>query len=129
MSAKTLATSNLLIDYLRAWDIPTFDVNLDIPFYHSSGSFLPPVPSRLSDFFPVPDADAEVLEPMPKEVSLHGHLVPDGFVELDDSTMHGDFNGVKESSEIRVILSEFISSLREDERDGTNIHSEGEDEI
>lgn len=40
--------------------------------------------------------------------------------------MKPDFHGVKESTEIGVILCELISSLGKDEGDGFNVHGEGD---
>ena len=59
------------------------------------------------------------------KVSLHGHLVSDSAVILDDARVVLDTEGVEESVKIGVIMGEFSRSLREDETNGFDIHSEG----
>jgi hypothetical protein len=57
---------------------------------------------------------------------LHGHLISDGAIKLDDSGVHADFHGVEQSSEIGVVLDVLVSTLWEDEGYGIDIHGEGD---
>jgi hypothetical protein len=52
---------------------------------------------------------------------LHGHLVSDGLIELNDLQVESDFHGMKELAKIGVVLGEFFSPLRKDKGDGFNI--------
>jgi hypothetical protein len=57
---------------------------------------------------------------------LHGHLISDRFVELDDSGVMPQLGRMEESTNVCLMLDEFSHSLGENKGDRLDVHIEGD---